>query len=308
MTDILVGGGGPGGLAAALMARSLKIDVLLVEPRTIGGRLPEIPDIENLPGVMSGLPYAEAMQRQIADSGLTIVAASIDSVDVVAEHPTARLSDGRLLSCSHLVWAAGLRPRTPSESDWVVVDPVLPTSNLSPAEAITARDVDVMVIIGGDRPLGSFLRSSRADLLPVVHIFYRPDERYKLAELAGGPWRLEHHEVDRVTVLPGPGDRSAVTAVKTDGRTLSFKNSVVRMNLGYVPNNGPIAAAVTLADDGYPTSRPQCVSIVGDAAHEHSQRISIALGEGAQAVLAWYYRREGLPYAGPRDVGGLISG
>jgi thioredoxin reductase len=294
MTDILVGGGGPGGLAAALMARSLKIDVLLVEPGTIGGRLPEIPDIENLPGVMNGQGYAEAMQRQVADYGLTIVAASIVSVDVAAEHPAVQLSDGTLLSCSHLIWAAGLRPRAPSESDWVVVDPVLPTSNLSPAEAITARDVDAMVVIGGDRPLGSFLRSSHADLLPVVHVLYRPDERYKLAELAGGPWRLEYHEVDRVTVLPGPGDRSAVTAVKTDGKQLSFKNPVVRMNLGYVPNNDPIAAAVTLADDGYPTSWPQCVSIVGDAAHERSQRISVALGEGAQAVLAWYYRNERL--------------
>lgn len=294
MTDILVGGGGPGGLAAALMARSFKIDVLLVEPGTIGGRLPEIPDIENLPGVMSGQAYAEAMRRQVADSGLTIVAASIVSVDVAAEHPAVHLSDGTLLSCSHLVWAAGLRPRTPSESGWVVVDPALPASNLSPAEAITARDIDVMVVIGGDRPLGSFLRSSHADLLPVVHVLYRPDERYKLAELAGGSWRLEYHEVDRVTVFPGPGDRSAVTAVKTDGKQLSFENALVRMNLGYVPNNDPIAAVVTLADDGYPTSWPQCVSIVGDAAHEHSQRISVAIGEGAQAVLAWYYRREGL--------------
>lgn len=293
MTDILVGGGGPGGLAAALMARSLKIDVLLVEPGAIGGRLPEIPDIENLPGVTSGQAYAEAMQRQVADSGLTIVSASIVSVNVAAEHPTARLSDGTLLSCRHLVWAAGLRPRTPPESDWIVVDPVLPTPNLSAAEAITARDVDVMVVIGGDRPLGTFLRSSHAYLLPVVHVLCRSDERYKLAELAGGPWRLEYHEVDWVTVLPGPGDRLTVTAVKTDGNQLSFKNPVVRMNLGYVPNNGPIAAAVTLADDGYPTSWPQCVSVVGDAAHEHSQRISVALGEGAQAVLAWYYRREG---------------
>lgn len=290
MADILVAGGGPAGMAAAVMARSLAIDVLLLEPESIGGRLSETPRIENVPELTSGPDYAEAMQRHGIELELPVTAAGIASVDVGAGYPVARLTDGTTLTCRHLVWAVGLRPRTSSEVTWIANGAKLPTPHLVPSEAVRAVDHDEMVVVGGDRPLGTFLRSSRVKSLPRIHVLYRPEEKYKLEELKGGRWPLEYYEIEQVVVSP-KSHGVIISCVTTDRRELSFDNAIVRMNLGYVPNDAPIEGAVVLADNGYPSRCPPCISVVGDAAHERCQRISVALGEGAKAVLDWYYPR-----------------
>ena len=72
MTDIIVAGGGPAGLTAALYAVRAGRSVLVLEEAAPGGQINFSPLVENYPGLpgVSGLQLSEALTRQ-AEGRLT---------------------------------------------------------------------------------------------------------------------------------------------------------------------------------------------------------------------------------------------
>ena len=67
MYDIIVVGGGPAGMTAALYALRYGKSVLVIEKAGFGGQITHSPRVENFPGTlsMSGNEFAEKMLDQI---------------------------------------------------------------------------------------------------------------------------------------------------------------------------------------------------------------------------------------------------
>ena len=65
--DIIIIGGGPAGLTAALYARRANKSVLIIEKSTYGGQITYSPKVENIPGfnVVSGNEFAEKLVEQV---------------------------------------------------------------------------------------------------------------------------------------------------------------------------------------------------------------------------------------------------
>ena len=63
MYDIIIIGGGPAGLTAALYAKRANKNVLLIEKETFGGQITFSPKVENIPGFnsLSGNEFAEKL-------------------------------------------------------------------------------------------------------------------------------------------------------------------------------------------------------------------------------------------------------
>ena len=63
MYDIIVIGGGPAGLTAALYARRANKSVLVIEKSSFGGQITFSPKVENIPGFLSvsGNEFAEKL-------------------------------------------------------------------------------------------------------------------------------------------------------------------------------------------------------------------------------------------------------
>ncbi len=70
MYDLIIIGGGPGGLTAALYAGRSRLKTLLLEKAGLGGQIILSPTIENYPGFVGGVGTAEliqAMQKQVEE-------------------------------------------------------------------------------------------------------------------------------------------------------------------------------------------------------------------------------------------------
>lgn len=78
--DLIIIGGGPAGLTAAIYAGRAKLDVLLLENKILGGQVRNSFTIENYPGFKSvqGRRLADLMQEQAAEFG-----AVIDEFDLI---------------------------------------------------------------------------------------------------------------------------------------------------------------------------------------------------------------------------------
>ena len=80
--DLVIIGGGPAGLSAAIYAQRSMLDAVLLEQEAVGGQVIITSDIDNYPGVphTDGFTLIEAMQRQAEDLGARVVIANAEKV------------------------------------------------------------------------------------------------------------------------------------------------------------------------------------------------------------------------------------
>ena len=82
MLDLVIIGGGPAGLSAAIYAQRALLDSVMLEQEAIGGQVILTSEVDNYPGVphTDGFTLTDAMQRQAVDLGAAIVMENVTSV------------------------------------------------------------------------------------------------------------------------------------------------------------------------------------------------------------------------------------
>src|SRR3989339_1334496 len=73
--DLIILGGGPAGLTAALYALRAKLNVILIEKMILGGTVSSTFQIENYPGFpegLSGMELSNRLQEQAKKLGLNV--------------------------------------------------------------------------------------------------------------------------------------------------------------------------------------------------------------------------------------------
>ena len=110
MTDILVAGGGPAGLTAALYAARAGKSVVVLEGNAPGGQINFSPLVENYPGLPSipGSRFSEDLLRQAEELGVEL---EYESVTGFRTHGNGFqvTTDCALRECRALVLATGVQ-------------------------------------------------------------------------------------------------------------------------------------------------------------------------------------------------------
>ncbi|MFF4409855.1 FAD-dependent oxidoreductase [Streptomyces sp. NPDC001404] len=287
--DLLVVGAGPAGVAAAVMASSLRMTTVVVEPEQVGAKLRSIGAMENVPGGWStGAALAEALASDLARheelgrvkvlSGRAVrVAGRDDRAEVVLE-------DGRVLTASAVVVATGVTALAPGDVPWIEAPEI---EWLPPLWRATADDLEGrrVVVLGADRPLGTWLRAHSQAKVHFDVLFPEAD-RYKTDEVVDEQ-RIRLDLVERVSIAQVPhGFR--ITAWHPDGGPHSFVVDAVLTNMGSRP---AIVPGLVVGADGYcpPEEQHPRVLVAGDLKGARMQRIAVAMGDGSRAALTPYY-------------------
>ena len=124
MLDIIVIGGGPAGMTAALYALRNGKSVLVLEKHGFGGQITYSPKVENWPGTaqMSGNEYADAFLEQILAQGAEVDLAEALRVEDHGDHKTVFTDDGQQRDARAVIIAAGVKHRMlglPGENELV---------------------------------------------------------------------------------------------------------------------------------------------------------------------------------------------
>jgi thioredoxin reductase (NADPH) len=114
--DLVIAGGGPAGLAAAVYGASEGLKTLLVEREAPGGQAGTTSRIENYLGFPAGLTGADLARRALAQAtrlgAEVLTPQAVASLAIDDRYRVLTLADGALVSCQALLVATGVEYRT----------------------------------------------------------------------------------------------------------------------------------------------------------------------------------------------------
>lgn len=111
--DVVIIGGGPAGLTAALYLARARYRVLVVEKSSFGGQITITDEVVNYPGIgrTSGAALTETMRKQAQSFGAEFLLAEVEGLDMEGDIKTVKTGRGEL-KCFGVLLATGAHPRS----------------------------------------------------------------------------------------------------------------------------------------------------------------------------------------------------
>jgi thioredoxin reductase len=287
-TDLLVVGAGPAGCAAVVMAESLGVSTILLDPAAICTKIASIPVLDNvLGGYATGAALAEKATCDVQRAKLCTLrlgerVAEV-SVSMRANHVTALLDSGEALTARGLVVATGVAPAEAVGSNWISLGSGAVVPQLTALEP-SELDHRSILVLGADRPLGTLLRA-HPQLNVRITVAHPRSDHYKTDEVRADP-RVTLVPTRHVTLTKHVG---AIATAAIDG-AVSGPHDLIAANIGTTPVTP--AGPLVRDDLGYCPAdlQDQRIHVAGDLRGARNQRIMTAMGSGAEAALRFYYR------------------
>ena len=113
MYDIIIVGGGPAGLCAAVYARRANKSVLILEKNAFGGQIVFSPKVENYPGfeTISGGELADKLVSQVLAQGADVEIETVTAIRCEGETRIVETEDGNCYEGHAVILANGAQHR-----------------------------------------------------------------------------------------------------------------------------------------------------------------------------------------------------
>ena len=303
--DLVILGGGPAGLGAAVYGASEGLDTLVIESTVLGGQAGTSRRIENYLGFPAGISGSELTSRAVAQArkfgARTATPYSARELEPGVGSHLVRLEGGNEVVARAVLLASGAEYRRLPVSDLDLYEGVSVFYAAGPPEAQICGAQRVGVIGGGNSAAQAAVWLARGGAL-VTLLHRRADLRetmstYLIEELER--YGVEVRHKSEISALVGEGGHlEAVTL--TDGARLAL--SFLFLFLGASPCTEWLAGAVARDSKGFiltgtdagaegllETSVPG-IYAAGDVRSGSIKRCATAVGEGA-AVVRFVHER-----------------
>ncbi len=294
MYDVIVVGGGPAGMTAALYARRNGKTALVIEKAGFGGQITHSPKVENYPGTisMSGNEFADSMLDQILAQGAEIEFETVTSVTEEDGKKVVSTEEGSRFEGKTVILATGVKHRMlglPGEEDLV------------------GEGISFCAVCDGDFYAGQSVCMAGGGNSALQEAILLSDKCTKVTILQDLPFLTGEESLQKI--LRARDNVEIITGVKITGlRTENGEFAGVEIEsetgrqeiscdglfvaIGLIPENEPYASLADLNEYGYFDSDEQCttrtpgVFVAGDCRSKTLRQLTTAVADGAQAAMA----------------------
>ena len=297
MADIIIVGGGPAGMTAALYALRNGKSVLVIEKNGFGGQITHSPKVENFPGTVSisGNELAEKMLDQILAQGAEIEFEAVTSVEDQGDVKVVRTEEGGVYEAPAVILATGVKHRMlglPGEEDLVGEG----ISFCAVCDGDFYAGKKVAVAGGGNSALQEAILLSEkcSEVVMLQDLDFFTGEK-RLQEVLFAKPHVSAVTGCHLTALrtDAEGNFTGVQITKTaTGETEEITADGLFVAIGLIPENEPFKALADLNAYGYFDSDEACttrtpgVFVAGDCRSKAIRQVTTAASDGAVAALA----------------------
>ena len=283
--DIIIIGGGPAGITAAIQLKRYNIDTLLLEKEDLGGLLRNAHLIENylgFPDGISGRKLVELIYKQIQRIGVSI---KFERVEYIEYQDNLFYTHANNIMISPiLVIATGTIPRKLSED---IVSPKLIGKQVF-YEITSIENVfrkNILIIGGGDAAFDYALTLSENNKVIIINRREKPKCLPVLWEYYLNNPSISYYpnvEVEEIRKV-----ENGLIVVSTSGRI--FNVDYVVAAIGREPNIGFLSPK--LMENIDKLIEQHRLYMIGDVRNNRFRQISISVGDGMRAAMDIIFRR-----------------
>jgi len=316
--DLIVIGGGPAGLGAAVYGASEGLRTVLLERTATGGQAGQSSRIENylgFPDGVSGAQLTDRARRQAAKFGAEVLTTrDVTALEVNGSARSVRFADGSGIDAHTVILATGVSYRQLAAPglDEMTGRGVYYGSALTEAAACSGQDV---YIVGGANSAGQaavFLaRGAKSVTILVRGPSLERSMSYYLVQQIGGMSTISVRTCTEVIAAEGTDHLESLTLRDTStGSTEIVSAQWLFLFIGAAPLTDWLDGVVVRDERGFVIAGPDLsiegerprgweldrapyhletsvpgVFVAGDARAESAKRVASAVGEGAMAVM-----------------------
>jgi thioredoxin reductase (NADPH) len=313
--DLVVIGGGPAGLGAAVYGASEGLKTVLVEKYATGGQAGQSSRIENylgFPDGLSGGQLTDRARRQAIKFGAELLTTrEVTALEVNGPARTIRFSDGSAVDAKAVILATGVSYRQLQAPGCTEMTGAGVYYGAALTEAESCKDQDVYVV-GGANSAGQsavyLSRYARSVTMLVRAKSLEASMSYYLIQQIAGIDNIKVRTCTEVAEVRGDGHLQQLTLRDLQtGSTEIVDAAQLFIFIGASPGTSWLDGVVerdlhgfvlagpdfSQEDSGWPLDRPPYhletsvpgVFAAGDVRAESAKRVASAVGEGAMAVM-----------------------
>ena len=300
--DVIIIGGGPAGLSAAIYALRASMRTVLLEKAAPGGQITLTDEVENYPGFKSinGYDLSEKFLSHAKSYNLEILSQEAVVLEPGLDWHSVQLNGGEQLKTHAVIVAAGGLPRKlniPGEDELYGKG----VSYCAVCDGFFFRNKTVVVVGGGDTAVEEALYLSK--LAQKVYLVHR---RNALRASMILQQRLEADKKIEIlwdTIVTAiKSQKGQVSAVDLQDTQTEKKREVatdgIFIGIGFDPNNQLVPAGIKVNSEGYVCTDEKCETnipgffAIGDLREKYGRQIVLSAADGCTAALAAAYYLE----------------
>lgn len=295
MYDLIIIGGGPAGLTAAIYAIRKRLNVILVSS-DLGGKTNYhmvLPWVETQTTIR-GTDIVDKFRRELEYLDFAHRLEAVKSVTKKDDTFLVKLGGGDELQALSIILATGSNVRhlnVPGEQKFIGRGVSYSAISYAP------QFIGKRTIVIGDGMLAVRAVAELAQVAETVHLV--APSRTVLTDpmaqsLIADPMKVVVMEGHQVKALEGDGFVERIILESPEGKEVKINTDGVFIELGLIPNTDPVRGLVNLDNKGRVmidnVNRTSCLGLfaAGDVTDAYAEQVLIAAGEGAKAALSAY--------------------
>ncbi|MBQ1729076.1 MAG: FAD-dependent oxidoreductase [Oscillospiraceae bacterium] len=294
MYDVIVIGGGPAGMTAALYALRNGKTALVIEKAGFGGQITHSPKVENYPGTlsMSGNEFADRTLDQILHQGAEIEIETVVSLRDEGDKKVVVTEEGGEYEGKTVVIATGVKHRMLGlEGEDELVGEGISFCAVCDGDFYAGRKV--CVAGGGNSALqeAMLLSEKCSEVIMLQDLPYFTGEGRLQDVLFSRPNVKKRTGVKITSLITEGGELRGVRISGEDGEE-EISCDGLFVAIGLIPENEPFRDFADLNGWGYFDSDERCLTktpgvfVAGDCRSKGVRQLTTAVADGATAALA----------------------